>query len=133
MLKAQHANTSGLHATGSLTLLGSPPSSDHFVQIMNLGRDNWITISNIYSDHSTVLIYDSLTPCSNSLFHAHIASFVNHLSSSLQIKLEWPNVQRQTGGNDCGLFAIATATKLCAGQDPSLAKYNQWQHSTTAY
>jgi len=34
------------------------------------------------------------------------------------------NTQIQEGGNDCGLFAIATATTLCHGEDPVSAKFD---------
>ena len=35
------------------------------------------------------------------------------------------NTQIQEGGNDCGLFAIATATTLCQGEDPVDLEYQQ--------
>ena len=33
--------------------------------------------------------------------------------------------QQQSGGSDCGLFAIANATELCFGLQPSHAVYDQ--------
>ena len=35
------------------------------------------------------------------------------------------DVQRQSGGSDCGLFAIANATALCGGLDPHLQNFEQ--------
>jgi len=35
------------------------------------------------------------------------------------------NTQVQEGGSDCGLFAIATATTLCHGEDPVDLEYDQ--------
>ena len=35
------------------------------------------------------------------------------------------NTQIQEVGNDCGLFAIATATTLCHGEDPVDLEYQQ--------
>ena len=32
-----------------------------------------------------------------------------------QITLDYPAVQIQKGGSDCGLFAVAFATSLCTG------------------
>lgn len=33
--------------------------------------------------------------------------------------------QKQEGGNDCGLFAIAAATAIANGHDPSKMKFQQ--------
>ena len=38
-----------------------------------------------------------------------------------------PDVQRQQGGSDCGLFALAFATSLCANTSPSEIYYTQHQ------
>ena len=35
------------------------------------------------------------------------------------------NVNKQSGGNDCGLFAAAYITSIAHGQDPSSIVYNQ--------
>ena len=43
------------------------------------------------------------------------------------IIFEHMNMQWQSGPDDCGLFAIATATSLCEGQDPVLYIYHQQQ------
>ena len=42
------------------------------------------------------------------------------------IRVEWADVARQRGGNDCGLFTIAIATELCFGDNPELVCFNQW-------
>ena len=39
------------------------------------------------------------------------------LGSSTGITFNFPNVQRQVGLTDCGLFAVAFATSLVLGQD----------------
>ena len=33
--------------------------------------------------------------------------------------INFPSIQIQHGGNDCGLFALAFATSLCYGKSPS--------------
>lgn len=43
------------------------------------------------------------------------------------IKLFWESFQRQQGATDCGLFAIAAATALCCGLDPSTCQWDQEQ------
>ena len=42
-----------------------------------------------------------------------------------QVVFEHMNMQSQSGSDDCGLFAIATATALCEGQDPVLYAFDQ--------
>ena len=39
--------------------------------------------------------------------------------------LEYADMQYQTGGNDCGLFALATTCALCHGHDPSTLIFEQ--------
>ena len=46
-------------------------------------------------------------------------------SSNNTITVEYANVQQQHGGNDCGLFAVANAKGLCAGEDPVAYEFNE--------
>ena len=39
----------------------------------------------------------------------------------------WIDVQLQSGGDDCALFAIAFAEALCAGRDPFILSFDQLQ------
>ena len=64
-----------------------------------------------------VNIYDSPIP-------SLLASLVRQLCCLLQTKetqltVNMMHIQTQTGGSDCGCFAIASATALCHGQNPS--------------
>ena len=43
--------------------------------------------------------------------------------SQLILKAKFSNVYMQTNGNDCGLYAIANATALAFGRDPSKEQY----------
>ncbi|KAJ8352282.1 hypothetical protein SKAU_G00237580 [Synaphobranchus kaupii] len=48
LLKAQHANIGGLHATTSLALLSTVPTpAQGFVQILNVSANHWVTVSNM--------------------------------------------------------------------------------------
>ena len=73
-----------------------------------------------------VSVYDSLPtgdiPCRT---NEQIASIC--FCKDNEIHLTFPDVQKQSGGNDCGLFALAFATSLCAGDDPSVLTYMQRQ------
>ena len=46
-------------------------------------------------------------------------------STENSITLRSMRTQRQQGGSDCGLFAIAIATDLCFGIQPGLTAYSQ--------
>ena len=72
----------------------------------------------------SVAIYDSL-PTGNisSRTKEQIASIC--FCADKEIHLEFPDVQRQRGGSNCGLFALAFAATLCAGGDPSEQSYVQ--------
>ena len=41
------------------------------------------------------------------------------------ITIEFPTMQVQRGSADCGLFALAFATTLCAGDNPAHVNYTQ--------
>lgn len=71
------------------------------------------------------MVYDSL-PCAEGLSlrtKEHIASIC--FSEDSNISVTTVDVQKQRGKADCGLFAVAFATSLCAGDDPSTLCYIQ--------
>ena len=43
------------------------------------------------------------------------------------IKVQLSEVQKQCGGDDCGLFAIANTVQLAKKCDPAKVKYHQYQ------
>ena len=49
---------------------------------------------------------------------------------SKSITIHYENVQKQNNGSDCGCFAIAFATSLCSGKEPSTEVYNQKEMRT---
>ena len=61
-------------------------------------------------------VYDSMYATVVTYTKKQIASIVS--SSEKEIKLKMMNVQKQNGGCDCGLFAIAFATALANGIQP---------------
>ena len=46
------------------------------------------------------------------------------------ITVQYIDVQWQSGGTDCGLFALVFATSLCSGQNPAATSYYQGQMRT---
>ena len=47
------------------------------------------------------------------------------MSQDEVITVTYAPVQWQSGGSDCGLFALAFATSICAGHDPATILYDQ--------
>ena len=52
-----------------------------------------------------------------------ICSLLHTTQSKITVRMK--NVQSQSGGNDCGLFAIAFAVCLCEGKGPCKFKWSQ--------
>lgn len=124
LLKAQHPTTGGLHATTSLALLSTVPTpAQGFVQILNVSANHWVTISNIGCKVGNANVFDSLGQHKTEDFIAQVTSLLVFPGKS--VRLQWPDVQQQEGGSDCGLFAIANSLTLCRGEDPSMVQYQQ--------
>lgn len=94
-----------------------------FVQILNLGSCHWLTISTVGCKPNQVKVYDSMHMPMSSSMKMTVAELLQTRCS--QISVDHMNVQFQKGGSDCGLFAIATATAICHGQNPLQFEYNQ--------
>ena len=99
--------------------------NQRFIQIINVSRNHWVCVGNTLAPPGTVEVYDSI-PCMsmNSInLHKQIAAIMN--TDNEMIRINHIDVQRQTGSNDCGLFAMAFAVTLCMNGDPHLFMYNQ--------
>jgi len=72
-----------------------------------------------------IFVYDSLsTKVSDNA--AQISGQLVHTKNS-QFTVKIPNVMKQSGKYDCGLFSIAYITHLAHGLDSSLFVFNQEQ------
>ena len=80
-------------------------------------------ISTIGCPPSTIDVCDSM--------HLRLSSHTKKLvadlmqSQSEEITIRYQAVQWQSGGSDCGLFAVAFATSLCNGIDPVTVTFTQ--------
>ena len=84
---------------------------------------HWLTITTIGAEKEHVFVYDSLHPSVGSNTKLQIAALLN--TSAPHISLEVVNCQRQRGGSDCGLFAVAFATALANGLCPESYTFKQ--------
>ena len=123
LLKEHHPLVSGLQPVVLAEKFAMQPQSGEFVQILNAGRSHWMTVSTIGCELGEINVHDSL--------HLKLSSTNKKVVSDLMmykgnaITVNYIDVQWQSGGADCGLFAIAFATALCFGHDPSKLLYHQ--------
>ena len=97
---------------------------ENYVQILHCRGCYWITISTIDCQTEMVNIYDSLFSDVDDETQKAIRKVFNESSISFSL----PKMQRQKGTNDCGLFAVAFATKICFSHNPvdvSAMEYTQ--------
>ena len=91
------------------------PVHREFVQILHVGKSHWLTVSNKQCPSGTVRVYDSIKgaiPADTKIHHYA-------LPGEAELELEVMDIDLQVNGDNCGLHAIATAYKLCAGNDPT--------------
>eukprot|EP00118_Oscarella_pearsei_P017100 m.168497 g.168497 ORF g.168497 m.168497 type:complete len:361 (+) comp38956_c0_seq25:303-1385(+) len=97
-----------------------------FVQILHVNDNHWITVSDIFCQKGEVAIYDSLCLMPGDECLRHIAFFLSTLPQEITVHLM--NVQLQENTSmDCGVFALAFATALCNGTDPTLMHFRRSQ------
>ena len=98
------------------------PATTEFVQIINTGL-HWVCISTLSWPVGVVKVYDSLFGKPSIKAIQHACRMLLHRGKSVQIINE--KVQKQQGSNDCAIFAIAFATTLCHGNNPTTTRYDQ--------
>ena len=98
------------------------PAISEFVQIINTGS-HWVCLSTIATSPGTVKVYDSLYQNVSAVAIDHSCRMLLYTGSTVTFCNE--RVQKQTNSNDCGLFALAFATDLCHGLDPTVQSYDQ--------
>ena len=123
MLKSQFPTIKGLQDTILAERLATDPTPGEFVQVLLVGGDHWIAVSTLGSRPGHITVYSSLHYRLSSRTKRVIADLMQ--STSCRIMIMYANVQHQSGGSDCGLFALAFCCTLCNGQDPTHISYTQ--------
>ena len=97
-----------------------------FIQVLYNGSAHWICVFNSdrnRSENNTCHILDSLSRGKiTKNLEKKICALL--LSKEPVIKVVINSVQQQANGVDCGVFAIAYATSLAFGENPTLCSYN---------
>ena len=120
LLCRQFPHIGGLNDTLLADTLTWPIPNRPFIQILNKGGNHWITISNLGCVENEVNVYDSLDIGNLPDLNA-ICDLLR--SKSSQVIVNSMNVCQQEGSSNCGPYAIAFATTLCFGGDPTQLKY----------
>ena len=124
ILKKSHPHVGGLQTTTKGEVLSFDIESGEFVQILNIARSHWITVSTIGCSPGVVNVFDSLPNIDLPIRgKEQIASII--CTPKKKFVLHFQAVQTQVGGDDCGVFSIAFAVSLCFGLDPKATFYNQ--------
>lgn len=88
-----------------------------FIQVLHNGNKHCLTISTVGARENEVFIFDRLNESVSQSVKRHIAALLSTTAKS--IRLNFISVQKQLGGCDWGLFAIAFATSLASGHIPA--------------
>lgn len=125
LLRAQFPDLNGLLST---LLQGKETTTiekkEKMLQIIHsTSRHHWIIATTIGSkQEGEVLVYDSLFKT----LDGETKKVVCSLFKSLPVgNVKVVKSQKQRGAKDCGLFAVAFATALAHGQNPSKVKFQQ--------
>ena len=121
MIHNQFPSLNGLKPTMDQYYKQPADSGKNQLQIFHCrDRAHWIVASSVgCMDDISVNIYDSVF---NSLDKSTIDVITNHFPAH-SIKMQ--PLQKQLGGKDCGLFAIAVIAAISYGQDPSKLRFVQ--------
>ena len=90
-----------------------------------LDRHHWIAASTVNNASGEVTVMDSIFKSIDQETKLTISNLFQPTTSSNQLKIKLIKTQRQKGNKDCGLFAIAMATTIAFGKNPSKVTFCQ--------
>ena len=122
LLQRQFPQISGLQSPVLGSKLQFSALHSEGIQILNY-KKHWICISTVGCCPGHVKVYDSLYPFPSSSAILQICNLVQTRESTLVVQMM--DVQTQSGGDDCGLFAIAISFALCSGKNPCEIEFRQ--------
>ena len=123
LLKKANPAVPGLQNVARGLTMNFDVEPGEFVQILHTGQGHWNTVSTIGLKHAEVQAFDSLYMCIPTIAKAQIATLLT--TEEPTITVSFMDVQMQSGGYDCGLFSIASATALVFGEQPGYFLFEQ--------
>ena len=124
MLRSQFPGSRGLYDVSLANTLCYPDEThEDFIQILKVRHSHWVCVSNKSCNAGTVKIYDSLRTGDLPLSAKEVISaFLCYQKK--KVTLIFPDVEQQSDGLACGVFALAYAYTLCQGDDPVEIQYD---------
>ena len=127
LLKEQFNKLNGLQSTllqGNQLNLTENETRNKVQIIHCYSRHHWIVASTVGCALNQVKIYDSLFSYCD-METETVVSNLFQWSKPIKLVVNVSRSQKQKGTADCGLFAIANATAIAHGKNPSKLKFNQ--------
>lgn len=123
ILKEQFCTIRGLQSTLLQEKARKMPTEKNtrVIQIIHSRGDHWIVASTLLPTDSSVLVYDSVY---HTLDQTTKKIIFNYLFPALK-SVEMVQINRQKGGVDCGVFAVAISTALAHQQNPAMITFDQ--------
>ena len=91
------------------------------VQIMHSRGNHWITATSANVEAANqVNVFDSMYDDIDEGTCNILSNVFGSAAVPCSVK-----IHKQSGVDDCGLFAIANATSVCYGQDPAVMNFDQ--------
>eukprot|EP00731_Ephydatia_muelleri_P038191 Em0675g4a len=122
LLKHCYTNISSFQSPLLGRVLQFEPASHNAVQIHHT-EGHWVCSSNIGAKQGEVLLMDSLVSSPSDSLLLQLAQIYQAAPDVQNMSIRVLPVQQQKGSKDCGLFAVAFATELCSGEDPTRAVF----------
>ena len=122
LIKTQFPSINGL-VSPLLQLRNSLADTGNSLQIIHIRAQHWALVSTLGCQAGEVNLYDSLYTSVSTDTAVIIAQLIQSTKPSITVHVM--NVARQTGSQDCALFAIAYMTSLAHGKDPTVVVYDQ--------
>ena len=125
LLLRQFPNTKGLQNSLLLDKLATKNVKiGHGIQILHDRTNHWIVACNLRRKDNIIEIYDSLYTTSTTKTRSLIGNLFQPLPGKNPL-IKITKTQKQVGGRDCGVFAIAMVTAVLHGYDPELVRFSQ--------
>ena len=123
ILRSQYPSLQGFQHPILSTSCGFDTMSSEFIQIINIYVCHWVTISSVGCHEGHIQWFDSLHMQPSTDTKRVIADMLQYKGD--EITVDVCNVVKQAGASDCGIFALAYATAVCHGLDPTALCFDQ--------
>ena len=122
LLHSQYPSIDGFHSTTEVSAGMADILRGGAIQILHVRSNHWVCLA-VAEDRCGAKLFDSLY---NTIPNSLIDMIIGLLHPEKdEITIENMKMQEQRGASDCGLFAIAVATSLCHGEDPTIIRWDQ--------